>query len=262
MSGSILERPEVRFVLFHPRRDHSPCPPGVQPVSIPLQGGLSAGGRLYPAGPRAPAILFFHGNGEVAADYDDIAPLYGRIGITLLVMDYRGYGTSGGTPTARALLDDAVTVLERLGPVLDSAGLSPARLYLMGRSLGSVADIEAALHAQDRLAGLVVESGLADTWGLLARMGARVDGAHEARDEFDNGGMSARIHIPTLVVHGQNDVLIPAEDGRELYRRSGAQDKRLVIIPGAGHNDLLWTGRTAYFDAIRDLVRPQEIRSS
>jgi len=48
------------------------------------------------------------------------------------------------------------------------------------------------------------------------------------------------ITIPTLVIHGRNDVLIPASDGQELHRRSAAADKRLLLIPGAGHNDLLW----------------------
>jgi alpha-beta hydrolase superfamily lysophospholipase len=75
---------------------------------VEVEPGIVLGGRLYPAAPDSPAILFFHGNGEIAEDYDDIAPLYIQMGITLLVMDYRGYGTSG--LTASHLLSDAVAV--------------------------------------------------------------------------------------------------------------------------------------------------------
>lgn len=219
---------------------------------------MLVGGRLYPADVHAPAILLFHGNGEIAADYDDIAPFYARLGLTLAVADYRGYGASNGTPSAHALLADAVAVLDRLAGVMAGLGLAPARIYLMGRSLGSAAAIEAALQAQDRLAGLIVESGFADTIGLLARIGARLPRAvltvaTESADGFDNAAKIERIHIPTLIIHGQNDILIPPDDAHELYRYSGAAAKRLVIIPGAGHNDLLWFGATDYFQAIRDL---------
>jgi pimeloyl-ACP methyl ester carboxylesterase len=249
----ILDRPEVLRALFHPRREDAfgPGQPGVVPVAFEVEPGVHVGGRLYPAGRQAPAILYFHGNGEIAADYDGIAPLYTGRGITLLVVDYRGYGASGGRPTASHLLADAVRVAGGLGDVLQAQGLAPGRRYVMGRSLGSAAAIEVARHAGEGLAGLVVESGFADTFALLARLGVRVQGADEARDGFRNGAKMARIQMPTLVIHGQNDVLIPATDGQALYEHSAAADKRLVLIPGAGHNNLLWVGRQAYLAAIR-----------
>jgi pimeloyl-ACP methyl ester carboxylesterase len=255
MTDPILDRPEVAQVLFYPRRQDalSLHPAGVVPVAVEVAPGVAVGGRLYPASFRAPAILYFHGNGEIAADYDDSAFLYTRLGISLLVADYRGYGTSGGQPTARHLLADAVTMFGQAGRLLEEHGLAPSRLYVMGRSLGSAAAIEVALHAGERVAGLVVESGFADTFGLLARMGLRLAGDEE-RDGFGNAAKIGQIQAPTLIIHGQNDVLIPAADGRALYSASAAADKRLVLIPGAGHNDLMWVGRTAYFDAIQAFV--------
>jgi len=180
--------------------------------------------------------------------------LYTQLGLTLLVVDYRGYGTSGGRPTASHLLSDAVRVFEALGSLVEGQGLMPALLYVMGRSLGSAAAIEVALHAGDALAGLIVESGFADTFGLLARLGLGVKGADEAGDGFDNAAKMGRIPTSTLVIHGRNDVLIPAADGQELYRRAAAVDKHLLLIPGAGHNDLMWVGRTAYFEAIEAFI--------
>ena len=136
---------------------------------VEVEPGVNVGGRLYPATDEAPAILYFHGNGEIAADYDGIAPLYTRLGITLLVMDYRGYGRSDGTPTAGNLLADAVATFDAVGHIFEKNDLTPARLYVMGRSLGSAAAIEVALHAGEQLAGLIVESGFSDTFALLAR---------------------------------------------------------------------------------------------
>jgi alpha-beta hydrolase superfamily lysophospholipase len=252
----LLDHPEVQRVLFYPRREGMPLlrPLDVQQVAVEVEPGLALGGRLYPAGPQAPAILYYHGNGEIAGDYDDIAPLYTRMGITLLVMDYRGYGRSHGNPTASNLLADAVIVFDAVETMFEDNGLTPAQLVVMGRSLGSAAAIEIALHGEEQLAGLIVESGFADTFALLARLGVRVQGADEDRDGFGNPAKMARVTTRTLVIHGQADMLIPASDGQELYRRCAAADKRLVLIPGAGHNDLMMVGMSQYFEAIRMFV--------
>lgn len=256
MTQSVLDRPEVLRVLFHPRReeDWDRLPSGARRVAFQVEAAVHVGGRLYPAGPEAPCILYFHGNGEIAADYDTLAPMYNRLGITLLVVDYRGYGASAGIPTSTHLLADATVVFGQLGDLMADQGLMPSALYVMGRSLGSAAAIEVASHAGERLAGLVIESGFADTFALLARLGLRVQGLDEEREGFGNVVKIARIGMPTLVIHGKDDVLIPAADGQDLYQDSAAADKRLLLIPGAGHNDLLWVGRAAYFDALRAFV--------
>jgi hypothetical protein len=204
----------------------------------------------------APLILYYHGNGEIADDYDDIASLYTRLGISLLVMDYRGYGASGGSPTSSTLLTDAVAVFGALTQICDQHHLKPARLYVMGRSLGSVTAIEIAQHAGETLAGLIIESGFSDTFGLLMRLGLQVQGAEEGQHGFGNAFKMEQVHIPTLILHGQSDVLIPPTDGQDLYRHCAATTKHLVLIPGAGHNDILMTGMTVYFDAIRAFVFP------
>ncbi len=259
---NLLDQPQILRVLFHPRREslHAHLPPNARQVAVKVEPGLTVGGRLYPAAPTAPAILYYHGNGEIAADYDGLAPLYVRMGITLLVIDYRGYGTSDGQPSARALLADAVTAFDDAGRIFADNGLAPAQLYVMGRSLGSAAAIEVALHAGEGLAGLIVESGFADTFALLARLGVRVRGMEvdETRDGFGNPAKIARVNTRTLVIHGQDDVLIPASDGQELYHRCAASDKHLLLIPRAGHNDLMMVGMAEYFEAIRAFVHDVE----
>jgi fermentation-respiration switch protein FrsA (DUF1100 family) len=256
MSHPALDNPEVLRAIFHPRPEY---PLGVvaaagSPLSVQVEPGVFVGARLYAASAEAPVIVYWHGNGEIAGDYDTLAPLYTRMGITLLVADYRGYGRSTGTPTCSNLLSDAVVVFRSTRHVLGHHGLLPSRLYVIGRSLGSAAAIEVATEAQDEIAGLILESGFADTFALLTRLGIEVRGAIEARDGFDHADKIARVTVPTLIIHGEDDMLIPAHDGEELFRRSGAQDKRLLLIPGAGHNDLMLVGQARYLEAIRAFV--------
>ncbi len=239
--------------MFHPRREPPQLawPSGVRPVQAPVETDVTVGGRFYPAGSDAPALLYFHGNGEIAADYDGIAPLYTRMGIALLVMDYRGYGQSTGTPTAANLQSDAVLIANQIESML---GRAPDRLFVMGRSLGSAAAVQVALETKVGLAGLIIESGFAHTFALLARMGVFLPQADEQRDGFANLEKIGRVAVRTLIIHGEADVLIPVEDGRALYRWSGAADKKLVVVPRGGHNDLMMVGRPQYFEASQSFV--------
>jgi hypothetical protein len=257
--STVLDQPAVLRVMFYPRRSW----PGISLVSsvhdgrVEVEPGVSVGYSLHLAGSEAPLILYFHGNGEIARDYDGIAPLYTSLGISLLVADYRGYGWSGGFPTASSLVHDAPLVFEALGQMLEEAGYEvPQRVFVMGRSLGSAAAIEVACHHQEAIAGLIIESGFAHTLRLLARLGMVLENLDETQDVFANLTKIGQISLPTLVIHGRADMLIPASEGVALYEGSAAPDdkKRLLVIPGAGHNDLLAVGAATYFEAIRDFV--------
>jgi hypothetical protein len=265
--STILDQPAVLRVMFYPRRSW----PGISLASsvhdgrVEVGAGISLGYSLHLAlsgtkglaGPQSPLILYFHGNGEIARDYDSIAPLYTNLGISLLVADYRGYGWSDGLPTASSLVHDAPRVFEALGQIMQEAGSEvPQRVFVMGRSLGSAAAIEVACHHQKAIAGLIIESGFADTLGLLARLGVMLDDMDESQDVFANLAKMGQFSLPTLVIHGQADRLIPASEGIALYDGSAAADdeKRLVVIPGAGHNDLLALGAATYFEALREFV--------
>jgi pimeloyl-ACP methyl ester carboxylesterase len=254
----MLDRPEVSRVLFHPRRDppQRQIPMHVRPVRILVDKGLAVGGRLHRANLTGPTVLFFHGNGEIASDYDGISPLYTGLGINLLVVDYRGYGSSDGQPTASHLLSDAVKVYEQTGSLLVENELKIKPLFVMGRSLGSAAAIEIAQHAGGEIAGLIIESGFADTLPLLATLGLRweLEGIGETNNGFGNLDKIAQVHQPTLIIHGEEDRLIPVENARALHEHSGAIDKQLVTIPRAGHNDLLFAGQKPYLEAMREFI--------
>lgn len=248
---SILDRPEILRFVFYPRRDWTPPPAGASDYLVSVEQGVSISCRFYPASPGAPSILYFHGNGEVACDHDWIAPLYNREGIGLFVADYRGYGRSDGTPTFSGMTADAHSIFSFFLETVRSSGRSEP-LFLMGRSLGSHSAAELAFHYPENVTGLIVESGSPN----VARL-ARLFGLSSERLADLGETLSARIRsitLPALIIHGERDSLIPLNEAITLHEEIGSQEKRLVIIPGADHNDIMLLGTEQYFSAIRDFV--------
>jgi pimeloyl-ACP methyl ester carboxylesterase len=250
---ALPDRLGVSDWIFYPRPDVRPPPPGAADHAIEVAPGISVASRFYPADPTFPSILFFHGNGEVAGDYDEIAPLYHRARLNLWVADYRGYGASGGKPSFAALIADAHPVLERFHAVLDQQGFAPSR-FVMGRSLGGYPATELAARAPERLRGLVLESSAANLGRLVQRalLGAPA-GEAERLVEAHHAKIAA-IRLPTLMIHGDEDELIPVEHAVEFFDALEAEPKELAVIPGAGHNDLLWVGARRYFEALAAFV--------
>lgn len=249
----VLDRSTLSAPIFFPRRDRTPAPPGAADLSLDVAPGVSLGARHYAAPGSVATFLFFHGNGEVASDYDDIAPLYHRIGVDLFVVDYRGYGRSTGRPSFEALVSDAHPVAERFHALLDEQRNRGARV-LMGRSLGSHPVLELAARRPARFCGLILESAAANLRRLLARITPPAPAAVTASLVAAHEGKIADVRLPTLLLHGERDELIPLAHATELRALLASVDKTLVVIPGAGHNDILWRGGDVYFGAIRQLL--------
>ncbi|MGD8917007.1 MAG: alpha/beta hydrolase [Syntrophobacterales bacterium] len=252
---SALDRPEVLKYLFHPRKEQiQVLPQGSIDFFIPVEEGEKLGARFYPSEPKEPHLLFFHGNGEIASDYDTIGPAYNSYGISFLVVDYRGYGQSSGSPTASNLLSDSHTIFRKVSTWLeeqDRTGL----LMIMGRSLGSVPALEVASSYQDEISGLILDSAFARTVPLLHRLGVATEtlGISEA-DGFANFGKIRDIGKPTLIIHGQNDEIIPPKEADILLANSGTMRKQLMIAAGCGHNDILQRCGNLYFKTISQFV--------
>jgi alpha-beta hydrolase superfamily lysophospholipase len=252
----LLDNPLVQSILFYPRPDQAggSILPDTCDGTIPVEEGIVLGYRLYAHRAVAPVILYFHGNGEIASDHDFIARHYHAAGASLLVVDYRGYGWSTGQPRISALLSDVKPVLDALPDVLKQAGLTDQTLVVMGRSLGSAPAIHLAWHYPARVKGIIIESGFAHAIPLLARLGLPSSLLANVPDPIGNARKMSKIDLPLLVIHGEEDNLIPVNNGQALYDASPASIKRIVRIPGAGHNDLLMFGAPTYFAAIQDFL--------
>jgi pimeloyl-ACP methyl ester carboxylesterase len=250
---SLLDRRGLARGIFYPRRDMSRPPPGATDHHIEVEDGIRVACRFYPLNRSRPALLFFHGNGEIASDYDMIAPVYHEIGANLFVVDYRGYGGSDGVPGFASLIADAHPVLARFHMLLDEEGFTAER-FAMGRSLGSLPAAELAATAPERLAGLVIESGAPDLVRLRQRMGVDESDAEITELIEAHAARLTPIRLPVLQIHGEWDEIIPLEHGLAFHEQLTTDDKQLVIIPGAGHNDIGWVGRERYFEALARFI--------
>jgi alpha-beta hydrolase superfamily lysophospholipase len=251
--SSLLDRPEVSHYIFYPRRDLLPQGDiALYPVEVEQK--VSVVCRFYPASRGIATILYFHGNGETAGDYDLVSSLYTALGINLFVADYRGYGLSSGEPTIGHILHDAHPIYERLREVLREGGYTEA-IFVMGRSLGSAPAIELAFQSPDALHGLIVESGFSDAFRLLSYIGVPLAIPPHHGEGFPNGEKMRSIRIPTLLIHAAEDHLIPLSEAEELLQLCAGEEKRLVVIPRADHNTLMMVGRERYFQAIEGFIK-------
>ncbi|MAE11123.1 MAG: alpha/beta hydrolase [Dehalococcoidales bacterium] len=260
---SSLDRPEILEVLFplaySPSylAENQPLPSGEgQSCVIEVEQGIKIECGFWVTDKAAPTMLYFHGNGETAAGGAWLAPLFHQRGINLFMTDYRGYGSSGGKPTISNMMSDAHAILSGFREIIGKDGYNDS-LFLMGRSLGSVPAVELALNRQDDIKGVIIESGTANNFRLLWSSLGIVGGEFLLDEDspFLNKVKVRDIHAPTLIIHGEIDELIPVGEGKELYSNSASRDKRILLIPGAGHNDIMVVELDLYFDTVAGFVR-------
>ena len=261
---SILDRPEILMFLFHPRPDPTVSPfqtaepesrvAGQKDILIPVQADIAIGARFHMAEISGGNILFFHGNGEIVADYDDLGAVYNKMGINLLAVDYRGYGRSGGKPTVTAMMQDCHIIFQFVRKWLQQNNYT-GPILLMGRSLGSASVLELAAAYKNLIDGLIVESGFAYAGPLLTLLG--IDSAALGFKEekgFRNVDKIKKFDKPTLIIHAEFDHIIPYSDGQTLHDACPSGDKKLLKIPGANHNDIFMRGLQEYLAAVKNIV--------
>ncbi len=243
--ASLFDSDRFNRAMFFPRPDTSAAPAGAADHAVDV-GGAALHLRWHAAPDTRAAVLLFHGNGEVVADYDGFAPLFRDAGAELAVVDYRGYGRSTGTPTLRAALADAHAVFAF------AAARAGKPLIVMGRSLGSACAAE--LYGSVAAAGVIFESGFTDLKNLVRRRGMQPPDAFDDDDArvFDPLPKLARGSLPLCVIHGEQDTIIPVADGRRAFESAGAAVKRFVGVAGRGHNDVSFA--PAYWDGVRWLI--------
>ena len=228
-----LDHPEILMHLFHPRQEWNNAGDqnGGEDILIPVEDHIVVGARLHLCAKNAPTILFFHGNGEIVSDYDEIAPFYNRNGINFLPVDYRGYGRSTGKPTVTTMMRDCHRIFHFVKEQSAATGHT-GPLILMGRSLGSASALELAFHYKDQMDGLIIESGFAFAGPLLRLLGVnfRAMGLDEGVG-FKNASKIKTFSKPTLIIHAEHDHIIPFSDGQALFDACPARDKTLLKIP-------------------------------
>jgi pimeloyl-ACP methyl ester carboxylesterase len=234
---SKLDQPGVLQTIFHPRQETPPAPPphNAVDVDIAVDEGIQVHARFHLASNEDPNILFFHGNGEIVSDYDEIGPYY-------------------NSPTVTSMLGDAHIVLDTAKKWLAKAEHT-GPLLIMGRSLGAAAAIELASSHSDDIAGLIIESGFATSLPLLIKLGVDIAGLGiTENDGFRNVRKITTFTKPTLIIHGQYDEIIPVNSAAILQAESPARSKELQVVPGATHNTLIAQAGEMYFSVIKQFI--------
>ncbi|MGZ3536578.1 MAG: alpha/beta hydrolase [Thermodesulfobacteriota bacterium] len=184
--------------IFYPRKDSTPCPSNSFDLSVPVGEGVSISCRFLVGYHEWPWILFFHGNGEVVSDYDEISPFYHQNKINLVVADYRGYGASTGVPTLTDLVQDAHFIFKGVKEELTRRNLRKD-LWVMGRSLGSISALELAYHHQGEMKGVIIESGFPSVVRIMFHLGVPALGM--GLEKIDQQWMEDQEDIPSHFDH-------------------------------------------------------------
>jgi alpha-beta hydrolase superfamily lysophospholipase len=248
-----LDQPFLLQFVFYPRKDFTPCPKNAFDLSVGVEDQASISCRFYMGHREWPWILFFHGNGEVVSDYDEVSPFYHQRKINLVVADYRGYGASTGTPTLTDLVRDAHMIFKEIREELSRRKLRND-LWVMGRSLGSISALELAYHYQEMMRGLIIESGFPSVVRIMVHLGMPASGMGLEKIDQECVERIKKIFLPTLIIHGEKDSLVPLKNAKDIYQHLGAKEKELFIIPSATHNDIMLVGFKNYFNAIQQFI--------
>jgi len=245
--NSVFDSRQFNENLFFPRRDPLPGPPDCEEIYVEVAENITVHCRMHPALKARFSLIFFHGNGEVVSDYDDIVGAFAALGAETIVCDYRGYGKSGGAPSLRNALVDAEVIYR----YLKDNGKLGSDVCVMGRSLGAASAI-ALCSKFSEISSCVIESGYADPIPLVERRGLKIDQTTPEEDTlFNNSLKIKKVQCPLLVMHGEDDFLISPEEARLNFNQAGSNVKTLEILEGVGHNDMMMAENGGYFSCLK-----------
>jgi fermentation-respiration switch protein FrsA (DUF1100 family) len=172
-----------------------------------------------------------------------------RIGLSVFIFDYRGYGRSQGSPSEEGLYQDALGAHDYL---TRTRMIRPERIILFGRSLGAAIAGEAA--AQKSAAGLILESSFPSIEAVAKFHYGRLPVHWLIGAEFALIDRLPQLSLPKLIIHGDKDDIIPIELGRQVFV-AAKPPKSFYVIEGADHNNTYQVGGAAYFRRWAEFVQ-------
>ena len=248
-----------RQLIYFP--DPAAVPPagdvvdGARDVTLHTEDGLELGAWFVPAAARPPgrppgepmAVLVAPGNGGNRAGRADLAEELSRLGLAVLLMDYRGYGGNPGSPSEEGLAADALAATD----ALKELGFPPERTIYFGESLGS--GVVAALQATRPPAGVVLRSPFTELADVGVHHYPLLPVRLLLRDRFPVRELLSSSKVPVTVIYGDRDSVVPSALSEQVADSAGNLFER-VVIEGADHNDPVMFGpRVA--DAVARLAR-------
>ena len=212
------------------------------------------GARLFLKDASFDNILFFHGNAELSQEYGDIASFYNEYNCNLIVADYRGYGLSSGSPNKENLLSDSVVIFDYIKSYLKDINFNQ-KLIIMGRSLGSASAWEVCKERGSFINGCIIESGFATEEFILDLFNLpSMEKTLICSYGFDNLSKIRKYLKPLLVIHADKDHIVPLEQANLTFDSALSENKKIVVVENANHNNIIHCIREEYFQKIRDFI--------
>jgi fermentation-respiration switch protein FrsA (DUF1100 family) len=192
-------------------------------------------------------LLFFHGNaGNISGRLESVQQFH-QLGLNVLIVDYRGYGQSTGSPSEEGIYRDAEACWAYL---TETQNVVPQDVVVFGRSMGGGAATWIA--SQRRPGAVILESVFTNVPDIGAHHYSFLPVRALATNQFDNEARVAEIEAPTLHIHSREDRVVPFELGRQVYE-AAAEPKQFLEIEG-GHNDGFLVSADEYLRTIDDFL--------
>lgn len=226
----------VRNYLYFPEAIPANEPPplwagNAEEVWMECADGVRIHGLWWGEPADAPAILFLHGNAQDVYSWSPVRQEMKTIGCSMLLIDFHGYGKSGGEPGEECLYMDGEAAMQWL----NNRGIEDKDIIVFGKSLGGGVACEIAKN--HRVRALILES----TFTSLARVGGKLfpflPPGLSLDEVYDSIEKVKVCDCPVMVIHGEADDLIPVGEGIDLYEAAPGR-KDLYLVPHAGHNDV------------------------
>jgi hypothetical protein len=240
-----------RKLMYFPDRVRTPPArvglPDVEERVLVMPDGARVIAWYGKARPGEPTLLYFHGNGGGLADRAERIRRFMAEGWGILMMSYRGYSGSSGTPTELKNVADARIAYGAL--VVD--GIEPQSIILYGESLGS--GVAARIAAERPAGGLILDAPYTSVVDVAVRSYPYLPVRYLIADRYETDLVIRQVKVPLLILHGEQDRVIPVAMGRELAQMAN-EPKKLVIFPNGRHSDLYTNGNNA-IEPVREWIR-------
>ncbi len=205
---------------------------GIKEIELKTKDGLKLFSWYAKAAAEKPTLLFFHGNGGNVANREEKFRQLMTQGYGVFMLGYRGFGGSEGKPSEEAFVKDAFLAYDYLR---DDAKIDETQIVIYGESIGS--SVATQLAARVEAQALVLEAPMSSVTAVAQSRYPYLRVRPFLRDRFESDRHIANIAMPLLVIHGDDDRVIPLEFGEALFS-AAVEPKQMKVIKGAGHNDL------------------------
>lgn len=245
------------FFVFYPQTSFDSVPADwrltCEDVYFDTEDKERLHGWFFPLKDETPVILFCHGNaGNISHRLDNVKFLLDQ-NIRVFIFDYRGYGKSSGRPSETGLYKDGLAAYDFLA---NQKHIPPERIILFGRSLGAAITLEIALKRN--VGAIILESAFTSSKGMAKTLFLFKLFASLLPSHYNNLEKIGLITVPKLIIHGEDDEIVPFYMGQEMYNIA-KPPKYFFPIKNAGHNDTYLVGGKKYFENLAVFVRDQKI---